>query len=95
MNYRLSLTPVAEENLAESKLWYNSKQVGLGEKFIQQVELYFSRIQNNPKHFPLKKRNLREAYIQKFPFVIIYQIIGNHIIVFTVFNSHQNPTKKP
>jgi len=95
MSYRLSLTPIAEANLAESKVWYEGKQIGLGEKFIQQVEFYFSRIQSNPKHFPLKKRNFREVYVKKFPFVIIYQIIENDIIVFTVFNTHQNPEQKP
>jgi plasmid stabilization system protein ParE len=95
MTYDLSLSPNSEADLLESALWYESQQIGLGEKFIQKVESYFSRIQNNPIHFPLKKGNLREAYIQKFPYVIIYEIIENEILVFAVFNTHQNPTKKP
>jgi plasmid stabilization system protein ParE len=95
MIYHLFLSPNAEADLLESALWYESRQIGLGEKFTQKVESYFSRIQNNPLHFPLKKGNLREAYIQKFPFVIIYEIIENEIVVFAVFNTHQNPTKKP
>ncbi|WP_346983391.1 type II toxin-antitoxin system RelE/ParE family toxin [Chryseobacterium sp. POE27] len=95
MIYHFSLSPNAETDLLEAALWYESQQPGLGEKFAQRVESYFFRIQNNPLHFPLKKGNLREAYIQKFPYVIIYQIIGNNIIVFAVFNTHQNPEKKP
>ncbi len=95
MTYQFSLSPNAEADLLEAVLWYESQQAGLGEKFAQKVETYFFRIQNNPLHFPLKKGNLREAYIQKFPYVIIYQIIENNIIVFAVFNTHQNPTKKP
>lgn len=95
MTYNLSLSPIAEANLLESALWYESRQIGLGEKFTQKVEVYFSRIQNNPLHFPLKKGNLREAYIQKFPFVIIYEVIENEIVVFSVFNTHQNPQRKP
>ncbi|WP_233788818.1 MULTISPECIES: type II toxin-antitoxin system RelE/ParE family toxin [Chryseobacterium] len=95
MTYHLSLSPNAEANLLESALWYESRQIGLGEKFTQKVEVYFYRIQNNPLHFPLKKGNLCEAYIQKFPFVIIYEVIENKIVVFAVFNTHQNPKKKP
>ena len=95
MIYHFSLSPKAEVDLLEAALWYESQQTGLGEKFIQKVESYFLRIQNYPFHFPLKKGNLREAYIQKFPYVIIYQIIGDNIIVFAVFNTHQNPEKKP
>ena len=95
MIYQLSLSPNAESDLLESALWYESQQIGLGEKFVQKVESYFVRIKNNPLHFPLKKGNFREAYIQKFPYVIIYQIIEYNIIIFAVFNTHQNPTKKP
>lgn len=95
MTYNVSLSPVAEDNLLESALWYESRQIGLGEKFMQKVESYLLRIQNNPLHYPLKKGNLREAYIQKFPYVIIYEVIDNEIVVFSVFNTHQNPTKKP
>ncbi|WP_312090514.1 type II toxin-antitoxin system RelE/ParE family toxin [Chryseobacterium sp.] len=95
MTYHLSLSPNAETDLLESALWYENQQTGLGEKFTQKVESYFVRIQNNPLHFPLKKGNLREAYIQKFPYVIIYKIIEDNIIVFAVFNTHQNPQKKP
>lgn len=95
MIYQFSLSPNAEADLLEAALWYESKQIGLGVKFTKKVESYFFRIQNNPLHFPLKKGNLREAYIQKFPYVIIYQIIGNNIIVFAVFNTHQNPERKP
>ena len=95
MKYNLSLSPNAEVDLLESALWYESRQIGLGEKFTKKVEGYLFRIQNNPLHFPLKKGNLREAYIQKFPFVIIYEIAENEIVVFAIFNTHQNPTKKP
>ncbi|MBV6880379.1 type II toxin-antitoxin system RelE/ParE family toxin [Epilithonimonas ginsengisoli] len=95
MKYHLSLSPNAELDLLESALWYESRQIGLGEKFTKKVEAYLSRIQNNPLHYPLKKGNLREAYILKFPFVIIYEIVENEILVFAVFNTRQNPTKKP
>jgi Plasmid stabilization system protein len=95
MIYQISLSPNAEADLLEATLWYESQQIGLGEKFLQKVESYFFRIQNNPLHFPLKKGTLREAYVQKFPYVIIYQVIGSNIIVFAVFDTHQNPERKP
>jgi len=79
MIYHLSLSPNAEADLLESALWYESRQIGLGQKFTEKLESYFSRIQNNPLHFPLKKGNLREAYIQKFPYVIIFELIENEL----------------
>ncbi len=85
------LSPNAETDLIESALWYESHQSGLGKKFMQQAELYFLRIQNNPLHFPVKKRNFREAFIRKFSYVIIHEIIESENVVFSVFNTSQNP----
>ncbi|WP_128414521.1 type II toxin-antitoxin system RelE/ParE family toxin [Chryseobacterium sp. Leaf201] len=91
MIYHLSLSANAETDLIESALWYRSHKSGLGKKFIQQAELYFLRIQNNPFHFPAKKRNFSEAFIRKFSYVIIHEIIESENVVFSVFNTSQNP----
>ncbi len=58
MTYNISLSPIAEANLLESALWYESRQIGLGEKFTQKVESYLLRIQNNPLHYP------KEIYVK-------------------------------
>lgn len=71
---------------------YENAQTGLGEKFRKQLNKYFVRIQNHPKHFEIKK-NYREAFVQKFPYLITFDIIDNKIIILSVFNTHQNPTK--
>jgi hypothetical protein len=31
----------------------------------------------------------------KFPFVIIYEIIGTEIIIYSVFHTSRNPERKP
>jgi len=95
MVYKLILKPEAENDLGEAIEYYQSKRKGLGLKFLKCVQKFFDRITKNPLHYPLKSNQFREAYIQKFPYVIIYEIIDNEIVVFSVFNAHQNPTKKP
>lgn len=66
-------------------MWYESRQIRPGEKFTQKIESFFSEFKIFSS-FPLKIGNLREAYIQKFPYIIIYEIV-----VFAVFNTYQNP----
>lgn len=41
-----------------------------------------------------KKPTFREMPLKRFPFVIIYELRSDKIIVFSVFNTHQNPDKK-
>lgn len=95
MVYKLILKPEAENDLGEAIEYYQSKRKGLGLKFLKCVQKFFDRITKNPLHYPLKSNQFREAYIQKFPYVIIYELIDNEIVVFAVFNTHQNPKKKP
>ncbi|MFN4365050.1 type II toxin-antitoxin system RelE/ParE family toxin [Chryseobacterium hispalense] len=94
MIYELIIQEEASLEILEAYIYYENAQKGLGEKFMKQLNKYFVRIQNHPKHFEIKK-NYREEFVQKFPYLIIFDIIDNKIIILSVFNTHQNPTKKP
>ncbi|HCR74905.1 MAG TPA: plasmid stabilization system [Chryseobacterium sp.] len=94
MIYEIIIQEEAGLEILEAYIYYGNAQKGLGEKFMKQLNKYFVRIQNHPKHFEIKK-NYREAFVQKFPYLIIFDIIDNKIIILSVFNTHQNPTKKP
>jgi hypothetical protein len=94
MTYELILQEEASLEILEAYIYYEDAQKGLGEKFMIHLDKYLRRIQNNPQHFQLKK-NYRETYIHKFPYLIVFDIIDYKIIVLSVFNTHQNPTKKP
>ena len=94
MTYELILQEEASLEILEAYIYYEDAQKGLGEKFMKHLDKYLRRIQNNPKHFQVKK-NYREAFIKKFPYVIVFDIIDSKIIVLSVFNTNQNTTKKP
>ncbi|REC42731.1 MULTISPECIES: type II toxin-antitoxin system RelE/ParE family toxin [Chryseobacterium] len=94
MIYELIIQEEASLEILEAYIYYENAQKGLGEKFMKQLNKYFVRIQDHPKHFEIKK-NYREAFVQIFPYLIIFDIIDNKIIILSVFNTHQNPTKKP
>ncbi|WP_353955879.1 hypothetical protein [Flavobacterium panacis] len=49
-----------------------------------------SRIIRNKKETRLSRNTL-----VKFPFVIIYEIIGTEIIIYSVFHTSRNPENKP
>lgn len=94
MKYLLEIKEEAEFETLEAYLYYEEQQKDLGRKFLFCLEEYFDRICKNPLHYPLKN-GYRETFIRKFPYLIIYEINQNKIIVYSVFNTHQNPEKKP
>ena len=94
MVYQLELRKRAINQMQKSYDYYESKSLGLGERFLLTVEEYFEIIKNNPKQFQVKREEIREAYLQKFPFIIVYQIVKDTIIVYSVFHTSRNPSTK-
>jgi plasmid stabilization system protein ParE len=95
MKYELIIKEEASLEIIESYLFYESKSIGLGERFLNNLDLYFDRIQNYPDHYQIKRKPYREAFIKKFPFVIVYEISESEVIVYAVFHSSRNPEEKP
>lgn len=94
MNYTLEIKREANIEAIEAYLYYEQKRFGLGEEFLEHLDIYFNRIVTNPEHFPQKRKPYREAFIKRFPFLIIYEIEKDKVIVYSIFNTWQNPEKK-
>jgi len=94
MTYILEIKDHANLEIIEAYLYYEEKRLGLGEEFLEHLNVYFDRIIINPKHFPQKRKPYREAFIKRFPYLIIYEITNRKVIVYSIFNTWQNPENK-
>lgn len=95
MKYFLEVLAEAEQQLTDAYDYYESKQDGLGKRFVDHIGSYFVKIVQNPKLYQEKNPPNREAFTQSFPYVIIYRIENDMVIVLSVFHTSQNPDKKP
>ena len=96
MVYSLKIWDDARVEIIKGYNWYESKKITLGEKFIYEVEEMLKYLEKYPEHYQIKHKNkYREAVLKKFPYIILYEIIGNTVIVYAVFPSKNNPNKKP
>jgi plasmid stabilization system protein ParE len=82
-----------EDDLVEAYNWYESKEFGLGHRFLSSVHEGLTLIRQHPEIFPVCASEFRRALISKFPFEIIYEKEGDRIVVYSVFNCSQNPQK--
>jgi hypothetical protein len=94
MTFVLEIKDEANVEIIKAYIYYEKKRTGLGEEFLNHLNTYFDRIKSYPKHFPQKRKPYREAFIIRFPFLIIYEITQGKVIVYSVFNTWQNPKKK-
>ena len=49
MSYRPQVRQVAEADVAEAAQWYDQRQIGLGEKFVREVDQAIARVVENPR----------------------------------------------
>ena len=75
--------------------YYEENRTGLGQRFLDTLDDYFERIQQYPLHHQIKRKPYREAVIKDFPYLIIYEIEQQNIVVYAIFNTWRNPEKKP
>ena len=94
MAFKLIIQEKADFEIIAAYLYYEEKQPGLGDIFLAQLDFYFNWIKTYPLHFAEKSPPFREAILKRFPFAIIYEVTENEVIIYSVFNTWQDPEKK-
>lgn len=95
MKYLLEIKEEAVLDIKEAYWYYEEQKIGLGNQFLETLESYLERVQKYPEHYQIKRKPYREAFIKNFPYIIIYELDGDKIIIYAVFNTWRNPSRKP
>ena len=89
--FRVKIHPFAELDLKETIDWYDLQRENLGNAFLSEVEKTLTRIQQNPKQFAQIRKDVRKAYLEPFPFTIVYSINHDTIEIYSFFHCSRNP----
>ena len=96
MVFNIVISGLAESEIEKTIEFYESRRKGLGKQFLQYFKGYLKILKTKPELFSIKKPPFyRELPLKNFPFVIIYEVFQNEVIVYSVFHTSRNPTKKP
>ena len=73
--------------------WYAAQGPGTGERLITEIDAHLvdllARAQGYPKwRGPFKKMNLK-----RFPYVIVFRVMKDAVIIYSVFHSKRNPSR--
>ncbi len=97
MSFQIVLNPRAQFELQVAIDYYNDQLIGLGEKFILDLEKHLRILSINP-HFEILYKDYRGLTLKKFPYYqLLYYVDEKEKIVYidAVFHTAQNPNKKP
>jgi toxin ParE1/3/4 len=91
MSYEIVLQSEAIWDLQEAFEWYEKKRRGLGFEFIEEIESGYLKISKHPLHYPSINTQFRRIRINRFPYLVIYEIEGNSVIINSVRHVKREP----
>lgn len=98
MLFHVIVTKGAHHDALEAFGYYEEKQPGLGERFLKHLEECYSSLSQHPTHYsyidedPLKV--FRDVKLEKFPYVVVFEIKETEVVVYAVHNTYKHPANK-
>ena len=93
-NYKLELRSLAALEVIEAFDWYELQRQGLGIDFLNELEIFYQKLLQNPHTRSYYQKPVHSGKIERFPYVVVYEIFNEVIIVYSVFMAKQNPARK-
>ena len=88
---QLSFHPDVGPEIKEAYRWYQAQAHGLGDDFIEELELAFDTVIEMPGTWPIFKKGFRRYILSRFPFAVVYKRINNVLFVVAVMHQSRKP----
>jgi plasmid stabilization system protein ParE len=91
MSLPVRLRAVAQAEFDAAADDYEARSPGLGERFTRAVDEAFERIGRFPDLYAALFRDVRAALVRRFPFVVLFRVLDDHVLVIAVLPAKGNP----
>jgi toxin ParE1/3/4 len=89
--YNIEISEEAENDFENSYEYYYDDSPKLADTFFRLINTSLETIKKTPLSFPEIHKSLRKFCVEKFPFVIYYQVVDYTIKVIAIFHTSRNP----
>jgi hypothetical protein len=91
MSYTVIFKEEAGSDVFDARNWYESRRIGLGDELLDEIEVYVKVLEREPQIFQVRKHNWRYCPLKRFPYLIVFEIEQQVVVVYAVFNTYQHP----
>jgi len=97
MNWHVEFRPEVRNDVAEAARWYEAREAGLGDGFVDEILRVWDAIAENPmigsRRHPVM--DIRWRYPERFPFRVIYCVDENSksILVIAVLHAARRDSR--
>ena len=92
MSLPITFNPTATTEFIEASAWYEERQLGLGAKFMAEIERCVSLISEHPFQYAIVHKDIRCIVANRFPYSVYFRVEECRIIVLAVFHTRRDPT---
>ena len=89
MSRMIRLLPEAEQEVYEAFRWYERQRPGLGFDFLLALDAVLERLRRLPEGHEIVALRTRKALLRRFPYLVLYALEENRILVTAVFHGRQ------
>lgn len=83
--------PSALEELIQAAEYYESKVVGLGQRFLDEIEHCVADIAESPGRWPYFLLNARRRLLDRFPYMLVYLDEMDRIYILATMHQKRRP----
>jgi len=83
--------PEAESEFVAAQDFYDGREFGLGEEFLDEVRRTVDRIIKHPDSWPRYTRRTRRCLCNRFPYSVIYRHTNDEITIYAVAHQKRKP----
>ena len=94
MRYSIKVSRMAALEIVEAFDWYELQRRGLGIEFLDELDALYATLLQNPQVFGYYDKPVREGKINRFPYLVVYELIDEDIVIYSVFMSKKDPERK-
>jgi toxin ParE1/3/4 len=95
MTRRFTIRPRAERDIQSAYDWYESREPGLGEEFLEAAQKRLEEIRDFPESCPVIYRDVRRAVLSRFPYLVFYVVQPTRVTVLSVLHHSRSPATWP
>lgn len=85
--------PLFDCDIREAAAWYDQHSEGLGDRFVESVRESVNKVIENPERFSVSPAGLRYVQTRHFPYVILFDVIDDDLVLLTVIHTARSPEK--
>ncbi|MHC4873863.1 MAG: type II toxin-antitoxin system RelE/ParE family toxin [Planctomycetota bacterium] len=88
---KVFLLPPADRELKEAVEFYEDQLIGLGQNFFEEFDKTIQLVCELPYGWRKVGKNTRRINIKRFPYLVLYVIEDDTILVTCISHSHRDP----